>query len=96
MSEQAMINSGFMLYLDKLADEYGDGAEGDTMRRAAATIRALESELSTLKAQRGTAFKAGYHLGHDHTVEGYFRWCDEGSTEVYEDWTAAEEVNSNE
>jgi FtsZ-binding cell division protein ZapB len=40
-----------MACLKQLADEYGDGAEGDTMRKAHDTIADLEAQLSQLQAE---------------------------------------------
>ena len=37
-----------------------------------------ESENKALRE----AVRQAYHTGHDHTVEGCFLWCDEGSQEV--------------
>jgi hypothetical protein len=51
-------------------------------------IKELEAQLALTRL---ADFKAGYHLGHDHTVEGCFAWCDEGSTDVAKDWLAEQE-----
>jgi len=49
-------------------------------------IDELEAENKALIEAQAETFKAAYHLGHEHTVEGCFYWCEEGGEDVYKDW----------
>ena len=51
-------------------------------------IQELETRIAEMEAEIKRAFIAGYHTGHDHTVEGFFQWCDQGSSDVADDWIA--------
>lgn len=59
-------------------------AQSESMQRE----QKLRKRIAELEAEIKRAFIAGYHTGHDHTVEGCFQWCDQGSSEVADDWIA--------
>ena len=48
-----------------------------------ATEKRFEAKLEKVRRE---AFLAGYNLGHDHTEDHCFMWCEWGAADVYKDW----------
>jgi len=67
------------------------------LHEASAFIRQQVQQIVALKIAVRDAYRSGYHAGHSHTVDGNFSWCEQGSTEVANEWyadTFGEEINS--